>query len=208
MLDLRTRQVGPWTMNSYAFVCPETKESVLIDPGADPERLLEMLGDSTPVAILVTHTHPDHVGALEEMRARLAVPVYAHPGPRTNPRTWPLDPDHPLHDGDTVRVGHHTLHVIYTPGHTDDMLCFIPQNDNRAIVGDTIFESGPGKTWSTEDFRITLHTLRSIVLAWPDDTICYPGHGPAFRLGDKRAAIEAFLRKDHGDFFGDAEWGV
>ena len=50
-LELRTRQVGPWGMNTYALVCPQTKESVLIDPGADPESLLEMLAGSTPVAI-------------------------------------------------------------------------------------------------------------------------------------------------------------
>jgi hydroxyacylglutathione hydrolase len=50
--------------------------------------------------------------------------------------------------------------------------------------------------------------LREMVLPWPDDAVCYPGHGPHFCLGDRRAAIEAFLGKDHGEFFGDATWDM
>jgi glyoxylase-like metal-dependent hydrolase (beta-lactamase superfamily II) len=53
-----------------------------------------------------------------------------------------------------------------------------------------------------------LKTLRNVVLPWPDETVCYPGHGPSFRLGDQRAAIEAFVGKDHGRFFGDAAWDM
>jgi glyoxylase-like metal-dependent hydrolase (beta-lactamase superfamily II) len=79
-------------------------------------------------------------------------------------------------------------------------------DDNRIIVGDTIFEGGPGHTSSPKAFQTTLRTLRNIILTWPDETVCYPGHGASFRLGDKRAAIEAFLSKDHGALFGDATW--
>ena len=205
-LELRTRQVGPWGMNTYALICPETSESVLIDPGADPDELEAMLDDSEPIAILLTHTHPDHVGALDEMRARLEVPVVAHPGPHAGGMA--LDADQWLEDGDTFRVGAHTLRVYHTPGHIGDQICFGLEGDHRIIVGDTIFEGGPGKTWSPEGFRQTLETLGNVVLTWPDETVCYPGHGPAFRLGDKRDAIVAFLNKNHGQFFGDATWDM
>ena len=94
---------------------------------------------------------------------------------------------------------------MHTPGHSDGMISFLLP-DNRAIVGDTIFEGGPGRTWSADGFRATLQTLRTI-LTWPDDTVCYPGHGNAFRLGDLRRRIEAFVERDHpADFYGDAEW--
>jgi glyoxylase-like metal-dependent hydrolase (beta-lactamase superfamily II) len=96
--------------------------------------------------------------------------------------------------------------MLYTPGHTADQMC-IALDDARVIVGDTIFAGGPGKTWSVEGFRTTCQTLRKVILRWSDDTVCYPGHGSSFRLGDQRSAIEAFLRKDHGAFFGDATWG-
>ena len=203
-MELRARSVGPWPMNTYTLVCPDTRQSVLIDPGADPDTLQEMLAETLPAAILITHTHPDHVGALDEMRAKLNVPVMAHPGPHFE--NMALSADRWLNHGDRVKVGEHSLTVYHTPGHIGDIICFGIEGDNRIVVGDTIFEGGPGKTWSAEDFQTTLKTLRDIILVWPDDTVCYPGHGPAFRLGDRRAEIEAFLARDHREFFGDATW--
>jgi hydroxyacylglutathione hydrolase len=201
-IEIRQRSVGPWPMNTYALVCPATRQSALIDPGADPETLHQMLADTTPQAILLTHADPDHVGALEEMRQQLSVPLLAHSGP--HPGGLRLIVDRELGDGETIELGEQTITAIYAPGHTQDMLCFA--SGNVYVVGDTIFEGGPGFTRSAADFRQTLNTLRQIVLAWPDDAICYPGHGPAFRLGDQRTKIERFLSKDHGAFSGNAEW--
>ena len=201
-MQLITRQVGVWGMNSYALVCPATGQSVLIDPGADPDILSEMLADTTPIAILLTHTHADHVGALDEMQKRLNVPLLAHEGPHL----IPLNKSRSLVHGDIVNVGEHSLRVYHTPGHIADQICFAVENSPINIVGDTVFAGGPGKTWASEGFQTSLHTLRYIVLAWADDMICYPGHGPHFRLGDKRSLIEAFVAYDHGDFYGDATW--
>lgn len=205
-LELRTRQVGPFSMNAYALVCPVTKQSVLIDPGDDADILQEMLKDTHPIAILLTHTHFDHVGALAEMRSRLQVQLLLHQGPHAE--DFATDADFWLEDGDTLQVGEHTLQVFFTPGHTADQVCYAIEGDSRIIVGDTIFDGGPGKTWSADDFQTTLKTLRDVILRWSDDTVCYPGHGASFRLGDHRAEIEAFLQKNHGTFFGDATWGM
>jgi hydroxyacylglutathione hydrolase len=206
-LTFVTRQVGPWGMNTYALICPDTNISVLIDPGADPEILLEMLHDSQPAAILLTHTHMDHVGALDEMVAQLNVPLMANDGPH-EPHGKLVNADYWLRGGDTVQVGNYILDVHYAPGHIGDQICFAVRNDHRIVVGDTIFDGGPGRTWSNEGFQTTLETLRNVVLPWSDETVCYPGHGPHFRLGDRRPKIEAFLEKDHGNFFGDAVWDM
>ncbi len=205
-LELRTRQVGPYSMNAYVLVCPVTKQSVLIDPGDEPDALQELLKDTQPMAIFLTHTHFDHVGALAEMRARLKGQLMLHRGPHAE--GFEAEADRWLNDGDRLSVGEHALRIFFTPGHTADQICIAPENDSRVIVGDTIFDGGPGKTWSAEDFQTTLKALREVILRWSDDTICYPGHGASFRLGDHRQEIEAFVRKDHGKFFGDATWGM
>lgn len=204
-LELRRRTVGAWAVNAYALVCPSTSESVLIDPGSEPDALEEMLAGTHPVAILITHSHPDHIGALATLRSKLRVPVMAHAGSESEPS--PVRTDRRIRDGDTLIVGDHRIHIIHAPGHTADQVCIKFGNDHRILVGDTIFDGGPGRTLSNRAFQQTLDTLERIILSWPDDTVCYPGHGEAFQLGPCRKAIEAFLEKDHGEFFGDAEWG-
>ena len=205
-MDLKCCQVGAWGTNAYVLICRETQKSVLIDPGADPNSLFKLLEDSSPIAILLTHSDVDHIGALAEMQRRLKVPVLANAGPHAPGVV--IKADRWLKHGEVIQVGMHTLQVYYTPGHIGDQICFAIQGDSRIIVGDTLFDGGPGRTKSSLDFQITLKTLREVVLPWPDWTICFPGHGSSFRLGDRKDAINSFLKKDHGNFFGDATWGM
>jgi glyoxylase-like metal-dependent hydrolase (beta-lactamase superfamily II) len=79
--------------------------------------------------------------------------------------------------------------------------------DGRVLVGDTVFVGGPGKTWSAEEFALTMKTMQEIVFAWPDDTRFYPGHGPSGRIGDERPSFEAFIRAGWSpELFGDVTW--
>ena len=195
---LRRAVVGPWSLNAYVLVCRSSGHSLLVDPGAEPETLFDMLEGSQPKGIVVTHGHPDHVGALAQARRRLNAPVLAHAGG--------IASDRPVSDGDIVPMGDVTVRFFHAPGHTPDQICLGVEGDRHYLVGDTVFEGGPGHTDTPEAFSQTLVTLETVVLAWPDEAVCHPGHGPGFRLGDKRGAIQGFLAKDHGDFCGDATW--
>jgi len=205
-LLLRSAVVGPWGLNSYALICPDSGESMLFDPGADLSTLVDLLSGSKPKAIAITHSHADHIGALQELCTLLGVPVIAHPGAdhalsETRADIW-------LGDDQSLALGRHRIVAQHAPGHTDDQVCYRIIGERHVLVGDTIFEGGPGKTWSSEGFSATLNTLRQTVLRWPDDTICHPGHGSHFILGSIRADIEGFLSRDHGAFYGDATWVI
>jgi glyoxylase-like metal-dependent hydrolase (beta-lactamase superfamily II) len=194
--------LGPWPMNGYIVADEGTKIGAIIDPGEDAEVILEAAKDLRIEKILLTHGHMDHVGALDEVKNALTVPVLIHQADAEN---FSLAYDTPLKDGDEIALGETTLKVVHTPGHTDGQCCFII--DHRVVVGDTIFVGGPGKTWSPEGFATTMKTMQNIVFKWPDETEFYPGHGPSGMIGVERSAFEAFLERGWSeDLQGDVTW--
>ena len=202
-LKLNKLQVGPWPMNMYIVTCEQAGKCAIIDPGADAEKILQAVKDAQVEVILITHGHGDHVGALKEVKEATAAPVYYHPAEADKIKT---PSGRTISDGDLIPLGEYNLKAIHVPGHTSGQVCF-DLGDGRIIVGDTVFVGGPGRTWSPEDFAITMKNMREIVFAWPDDTRFFPGHGPSGRIGDERPAFEAFLEKGWpDDLEGDVTW--
>jgi hydroxyacylglutathione hydrolase len=200
---LLTKEVGPYGMNSYVILDESSNTCAIIDPGGDPEVILEMTSGKQVMGILITHGHPDHVMALEEIKNATNAPVYLHQAEAT---AYELDYDQPLEDGREIAVGNLAIKVIHVPGHTPGQCCF-DLGDGRIIVGDTIFVGGPGKTDSPEDFETSMKTMQSVVFAWPDGTIFYPGHGPWGSIGAERPAFEAFISGGwSSDTQGDITW--
>ena len=202
-LKLIKQEAGPWPMNAYVLIDEDVQTSVIIDPGADADKLLSLVQGTRVSGILVTHGHADHVGALDEVKSATGAPVYMNP---IDAEGFNLQFDQVLQDNQLVAIGNQQVRAIHTPGHTPGMIC-LDLGDGRILVGDTIFVGGPGKTWSGEDFATTMHTMQQIVFAWSDETQFYPGHGPSGVIGQERPAFEAFVARGWpSDLHGDVTW--
>lgn len=178
-------------------------DAAVIDPGGDlPIVLAEVkaLGINLQ-AIWLTHAHIDHAGGTAELSKLLDLPII---GPHEGDQFW-IDglpeqsrmfnfapaglftPTRWLHDGDTVRLGEHTLHVRHCPGHTPGHVVFYSPDIKRAFVGDVLFAGSIGRTDFPQGDHATL--INSITeRLWPmgDDTVFIPGHGPESSFGRER----------------------
>ena len=105
-LKIIKQEVGPWPMNAYILIDETTQSSAIIDPGADAEQLLSAVLDTRVAAILVTHGHADHVGALDAVRSATEAPVYMNP---IDARGFNLQFDQALDDGQLISIGEQQL---------------------------------------------------------------------------------------------------
>jgi hydroxyacylglutathione hydrolase len=209
-LQIKQVTLGAWQENCYVLVCPDTRDAVLIDPGDEFEKIQRLVGKLKVSKILLTHTDIDHIGALDAAREAYRVPVYVHPDDLNRPahpeapRTR-IEQTKPLREGQTIRVGAHSLKVFELPGHTPGHVAFLL--DDRAIVGDAIFPGGPGRTGSPEALAQALYHLQRVVFRWPDRTALYPGHGKHTTVGAERESFMRFLAKPRAaTAFGDVSW--
>lgn len=201
-LELQCLEVGPWPMNCYLIRCLRTGEVAIVDPGADAENLLSAVSDGPVRCILLTHGHPDHVGALDAVKLATGVPVGINPA---DAQAFGLEGDFPLIHGMEIQVGEGLVTVSFVPGHTAGSVCL--RLDGRAVVGDAIFPGGPGHTRTPEALAQSLVSLGLTVFTWPDETELYPGHGTPTTVGAERPAFEQFLQADHPpDLCGDVSW--
>lgn len=208
--------IGPLGVNCYILGDEHTRQAVVIDPGGNPREILKTIEKRALkiIAIVNTHAHFDHVLALTEVRAATGAPFLLHAGEAQilasaqmsgamfgMAMRQPAPPDRLLNDGDTIPVGALRLKVLHTPGHTPGGICLL--FDNRVIVGDTLFQSGIGRTdFPGGDYATLMTSIRDKLLTLPDETIVYPGHGPATTIGEERA-LNPFLRP-----FATGQWDV
>jgi len=195
-------ELGPFGTNAYIIVCQATGDSIVVDAPGDADKVLKQLAGTNPKYIVLTHTHIDHIGALEELKTMLKVPVALHPEDAVR---LSLRPDMELKDGDIIEVGKLKLKVLHTPGHTPGSLSFLV--GKYLISGDTIFPGGPGKTGTPADFKQIVKSVETRLFVLPDDTQVYPGHGEATVLGEEKKAFAIFASKPHDpNLCGDVLW--
>jgi glyoxylase-like metal-dependent hydrolase (beta-lactamase superfamily II) len=195
-------ELAPFGTNAYILVCQATLDSVVVDVPGEADVILKQMANTNPRYILITHNHFDHIVTLDELKAKLKVPVAAHPKDAVG---LPSRPDIELNDGDTIKVGKLKIKVLHTPGHTPGSLCFLV--GKYLISGDTIFPGGPGKTGTPADFKQIVNSIKTKLLVLPDDTEVYPGHGDATMLGKEKKEFAIFTSKPHDpNLCGDVLW--
>jgi glyoxylase-like metal-dependent hydrolase (beta-lactamase superfamily II) len=194
--------MGPYNNNGYILTCPETNEGIIIDTPAEPEKLLNEIGDTKIQAILITHRHQDHLLGFDEITGAVQAPV----GIGINDaEVLPRPPQLELKEGMSVKFGNRELQVLDTPGHTDGAVCLLV--GKHLFSGDTLFPGGPGKTRSPEALRQVIDSITKKLLVLSDDTAVYPGHGEDTTIGQAREEYQVFASKQHpADLQGDVSW--
>lgn len=203
-LRLRAIVSAPFDENSYVIGLPSRTEVVVVDPGFQPELILEHLNDDnlTPVAILNTHGHVDHIAGNTAMKQAFPdLPILiGHndagmltdanlnlSGPYGMPIVSP-PADRMLHDGDRVELAGLELEVLEIPGHSPGHVVFVWRGDPIVVMGgDVLFRGSIGRTdfpgGSYDRLKSGIHAK---LWPLPDNTVVYPGHGPATTIGHEK----------------------
>jgi glyoxylase-like metal-dependent hydrolase (beta-lactamase superfamily II) len=209
-MEARWLTVGPVQENTWIVRQPGSDRCLLIDPGDEPDTItqaLEELG-TTPAAILITHCHFDHVGAVAEMVRRTQAPVYCPAGEvmileNINdyvrfPGFGPFEsytPEVTVKGGDQLQLAGFTIDVISTPGHSPDHVTYSIAADRMAFSGDVLFQGSVGRTdLPGADHATLLRSIATLLDTLPEDTNVLPGHMGPTTLGQERRT-NPFLRE-------------
>jgi len=193
--------VGPFATNVYGFACLESNQSVIIDAGGEPKKLLSLatVGGLELQAIWQTHAHIDHVAGLTDIKAESGAPIYLHKldlplyesaeaqGMMFGYPCKKLPPvDHFIEDGQAMTVGEHTAKVMLLPGHSPGSVAFYFEELATIFSGDVLFAGSMGRVdlpgASPADMRKSLARLYEL----PDNVRVLSGHGPETTIGLER----------------------
>jgi hydroxyacylglutathione hydrolase len=203
-MEVRRFTVGPVQENTYLVRHDEADRAILVDPGDEAERLLEVINELGVEldAILLTHTHFDHVGAVAPIARETGTEVWVPeiekgvladimsyvPWPGFGPyESW--DAEHTVQGGEKLDLAGFELEVLFTPGHSPGHVTYSIPDEQVVLSGDVLFQGSVGRTdLPGGDWATLLESIRSLVDSLPEETTVLPGHMGVTTLGAERAS--------------------
>ncbi len=196
--EIKSLILGMVGTNCYFIINKETKETLIIDPADDGLRLSRMLEQDKlkPVAILLTHGHFDHIMAVNDLKERYGLPVYAHETEQDVLMNTALNmsgmigqnytskADVLLKDGEELCLAGFDIRVLHTPGHTKGSVCYYLADEGFLMSGDTLFCGSIGRTdFPTGSMSELIRSVREKLFVLPGEVKIYPGHQGVSSIG-------------------------
>ena len=197
-IEIKSMTFGMVATNCYLIINKETKEALLIDPADNALRISNVIEENvcTLKAILLTHGHFDHIMALNELKKRYNVPVYAHEEEEDVLKQSSLNmsgmigqiyttqADIYVKDGEHLKLAGLDIIVLHTPGHTKGGVCYYLPKEKVLMSGDTLFHCSIGRTdFPTGSMSQLVRSVKEQLFVLPDDVQVYPGHDSVTSIG-------------------------
>lgn len=186
-------------VDNNVWLVGDDHEVLIVDAAHDAETILSAVAGRRVVGIVCTHSHNDHVNAVQELISSVDGPVYLHPA---DTMLWDVVNASvaftPLADGDVVSVAGLDAQVIHTPGHSPGGVCLYVPDLGVLLSGDTLFHGGPGATGrSFSDFPTILDSIRERLLTLPAETRVLTGHGDETTIGAEAGSYDEWVARGH-----------
>jgi len=203
---VRSLVVGPLQVNCFVVGDETSRKAIIVDPGDEPDRIMELLSKEqlVPEYVVCTHAHFDHVGAVPDIKRDTHAQIVIHRdeldiyhGARDMAALWGYDleplpePDFFVGEGDEIRLGDLRFEVLHTPGHSPGGLCL--WGEGIVMTGDTLFAGAVGRTDFHGGDMGKLKQSFDRLMSLPPETEVLAGHGPNSTIGRER--VDNFFPK-------------
>ena len=197
-IEIKSMTLGMVATNCYLIINKENKEALLVDPADNALRISNVIEENgcTLKAILLTHGHFDHIMALNDLKKRYNVPVYAHEEEEdvlkqsslnlsgSIGQIYTTQADVYVKDGEHLKLAGLDVIVLYTPGHTKGGVCYYFPEEKVLMSGDTLFHCSIGRTdFPTGSMSQLVRSVKEQLFVLPDDVQVYPGHDSVTSMG-------------------------